>query len=408
MKKTLLYTIASIGLLVTSCQEKHDIEFVDLGTEFLISDTGYTSLDAQTSISVTNQQKNLSSVEIMHLGGLTTDEDAEEELIPFDPPAGELGPITVSDGAGSLDLSSAQLGMTEIGYEAFFQLDASFNGKPLSRDYSIVVSNPNGMMLNSSNIKESEPAEGFFYVEEFKSVNDTTFKADGTTVDFLTPTGVIEEHKINVLSETAFSNIETAVSYTKELDGGTYVEVLNESPAATEYNSTFDYAIGDYGDTTYVKLETSANGRTATEIAKIVVTGKAFDYMDAALLSIAKPDTALYSVEVDKDVWYSIGHLTFDGSRGFSSTDAKFMKVPTDTKVGNLSEVVDVIGTAGSASISDVSIGDMYAFYFSGKNEDDRNITYYGVITITDVTQNDIGDPENGFSYSYSMTEKEI
>jgi hypothetical protein len=407
MKKTLLYTIASISLLATSCQEKHEIEYTDLGSEFFISDGGYTSLDDRATLLITNQQKNLSSVEVLHLGGLTTDEDANGDPIPFPAPSGDLGKIDLSDeGTGSVVYTSDQLGMTEMGWEAFIQFDASINGKPFARTHSITVSNPNSMLLLSSNIKKSEPANGFFYVEEFKSINDTINK--GEKDEYYLPTGVIEEHKVNVLSETATSKIETAVTSTKIGENGVYTEVLNDSPASLEYNSKFDYTIGAYGDTTYVRLETGANGRTATEIAKIVITGKSFDYSDSGNLTTSKPDSVLYRVETAKDVFYTLGDIKLSGLK-ISSTTVKFKKSNADTPLANLSEVVQFIGTGGELKpTEDVMIGDKYAFHFSGKNEDARDVVYYGVITIIDVTTDAIGDLEKGFVYSYTMTEKEV
>jgi hypothetical protein len=139
MKKIKYYLILSLIFFIASCQKDNEIEFTELGTEFLISGS-YTSLDNEVTILIENQQKNLSEIKLTHLGGLTTNLDADDNPIPFS--SDYTATIPISNGAGELSIPDDDLGMTEIGWSADFQLDATYDGKAIQRFYTLTVDDP--------------------------------------------------------------------------------------------------------------------------------------------------------------------------------------------------------------------------------------------------------------------------
>lgn len=137
MKNNKLFIILALIFFITACdKDEAVIETIDLGTEFFISGS-YTSLDDVATFEIDNQQSNLSSIVVTALGG--TEADGETE---WEPPVVDLGTITVSGGTGSLTVTSAQLGMTEVGATGGFQFESSYNGKNITRDFDLTVDSP--------------------------------------------------------------------------------------------------------------------------------------------------------------------------------------------------------------------------------------------------------------------------
>ena len=75
MKKNILYILIAFLFTAIACNEKDDVETYDLGTEFLISSSGFTSLDNQVTLTIDNQQKNLSGLDISQIAKYNDDGD---------------------------------------------------------------------------------------------------------------------------------------------------------------------------------------------------------------------------------------------------------------------------------------------------------------------------------------------
>ncbi|OQX72830.1 MAG: hypothetical protein B6D61_13210 [Bacteroidetes bacterium 4484_249] len=136
MKDTRFYLIlVTLIFFMVSCQKDQEIETTELGTEFFISNDGYTSLDTEVTFSIENQQKNLSKI-AMEVLGIT---DADDNSV--DPPVTNFE-ITLANGEGTINITSAQLGMTEAGWSADYSFKSSYNGKSIERFGSLSVKNP--------------------------------------------------------------------------------------------------------------------------------------------------------------------------------------------------------------------------------------------------------------------------
>src|SRR6056297_3377827 len=234
MKNKIFYILLSFILFTVACQEDEEFKSYDLGSEFYVSDNGYTSLDNQVTLTIENPLKNLSQVTVTHLGGLTTDEDEEGDLIPFDAPTSDLGAITFSDGAGSMVLEDTELGMTEIGWTADFQFDAEYEGTPFSRAHSISVADP-------------------------ISVEDPQMKHRSDTV-----------YHFKFAIEPASATVDDVTVATKVSSSGIWVVLPGPfNPKDSIPFTGAAYAIGT--DTIFVKVTGDAGSKTATTETALLV-----------------------------------------------------------------------------------------------------------------------------------------
>ena len=363
MKKTLLYTLASISLLATSCQEKNEIEFTSLGSEFFISDSGLTSLDAKTTVSIANDQKNLSNVELF-----STDLS--------------LGEVTLSDGAGSMDLTLAQLGVADIEDEVTLTGKGVIDGKPFERTHTVTVGDAT-----------SFETSGDLY--EFKSDRDTLFISVSTEITDIT----------SVVLEGAENDAALVVlPFDKEeLDGTSFEGYV---------------VLGNYladGDSLVGKISATSSVRTEVTEFTLYVSGKSFDYSGAGTVSsdAGKGDSYLYVFQpLDDDgepdgAEIMEGMISYDNTSGdfagITSTDVTFKKVGEDDDVANLSELVVFMTGAIDNTVARVAVGEKYAYTFV----DAETVSHFGVMTITEALTVAVGDPLYGFSYSNSSTTKE-
>jgi len=360
MKKTLLYTVVSIGLLATSCQEEHNIEFTEVGSEFFISDSGITSLDEQTTISITNQQKNLSKVELY-------DGDTK------------LGDIAIEDGKGTIDLKASDLGLVKIGHEVKVVGKTSYNGKAMERHHTITVSDATSYSVTGDLV-------------EFKADNDTLFVEVSTAYNDITSVelkGAINDEELKV------------VPFDEEQLDGTSFEGYVILPNDLAYKDTLKGAI-------YV------TSSVRTEVKEIIlpVGGKAFDYSDGASVSDepGKGDAYLYYYTDEGDSDIGIGKISMKETgafAGITSEEVKFKKVEEGDEVANLSEVVAFVSTGTtSKDVLRVAVGERYAYTFTDTIDSSNPVEHYGILTITEVFTTAVGDAITGFSYTNVSTRK--
>jgi len=240
MKKIIFYLIAVVFIAFTACEEQDNIDRYDLGAEFFVSNSGYTTLDGEVSFTIDNISKNLPSIEVTHLGGLTTEVDEKGNPIPFDPPKTDLGTISVSDGAGSISVSSEDLGMTKIGWQANIQFKGTIDGKPIVRNSLVTVKSP--FTLTPPELLHSSTPVYFLY-----------------------------EIKPAITAVTAVT-VETKVGYDGTYTPSTPVtgeNVANDSIAlvGTDYN---------IGDTVYVKVTAKAAREESVETSIVVASNTYF------------------------------------------------------------------------------------------------------------------------------------
>ena len=363
MKKTLLYTLASIGLLATSCQEKNEIEYTNLGSEFFISDSGLTSLDAKTTISIANDQKNLSTVELF-----STDLS--------------LGEVMLADGAGSMDLTLAQLGVADIEDEVILTGKAVIDGAPFERMHTVVVGDAT-----------SFETSGDLY--EFQSVEDTLFISVSTSVTDITSVVIEGAHNEGPFEALTLIDVEhDGTSFTGKL-------VLPKDLV--------------YEDSLLGKITATSSVRSELSEFTLYVNGKSFDYSGAGTVSseAGKGDSYLYVFQpLDDDgepdgAEIMEGMISYDNTSGdfagITSTAVTFKKVGEDDDVANLSELVEFMTGATDKTVARVALGEKYAYTFV----DAETVSHFGVMTITEALTVAVGDPLYGFSFSNSSTTKE-
>jgi hypothetical protein len=126
MKKIIFYLIAIVFVAFTSCEEQDNIDRYDLGTEFLASNGGITSLDDNVTVNINNISKNLSEVSVVLMG------DSEKDL----------GKISLSDGTGAATYTNVELGLSGIGSAASLKFSSTIDGKSIIRYGSVEVESP--------------------------------------------------------------------------------------------------------------------------------------------------------------------------------------------------------------------------------------------------------------------------
>jgi hypothetical protein len=119
MKNTSFYILIILVISLASCEKDNQNEFYDLGTEFLVSNDGYSSLDTEVTFTIDNLKKNLTEVTML-----------------------DHGTVALTDGVGSITLTSSELGISAADDEATYQFDGIFEGKSIIRYEGITVKNP--------------------------------------------------------------------------------------------------------------------------------------------------------------------------------------------------------------------------------------------------------------------------
>ena len=343
MKKNILYFLITFLFLAVACNEEEKVDFYDLGSEFLISSNAYTSLDNQVTISIENQQKNLSEVTIIHLGGLTADEDEFTSTY--------TSTISLTDGAGSVTLTDAQLGMTEIDWSADFEIEEVFNGKPFSRYTTITVDDP---------ISFDDPG--------------VTHRSD-----------TIYHFKFAI--EPATATVETVGVETKVGKNGVYAAVAGTFNAEDSIAITgTDYNLSD---TLFVKVTGTVGTKTATSTAKVLFSPVSYEEVSTFALDTTTNLAYDFMLQREVDVTLAGDSADIAFAGGYSPggleivfyTPANAEFVPATALDYANADVFDIEATNFGAAITNdvVTEGNVYIF----RTRRGAGDYFYGIMKIT-------------------------
>jgi len=333
MKNFKFYILLPLIFLMASCQKEHDIEFVNLGSEFFISQSDYTSLDNQFTFAIENQQKNLAQVSVTLLGDTDVD----------------LGAITLTEGEGSITFTGAQTGLAAIDDEATFQFGAEYNGTAFTRSTSVAVTDP-------------------------------------ITVEAPEVTRIAEAVYFQFAIEPATATVSAVKIQTKVSANGTYADV------AGSFGAIDSVAIvgADYnlGDTLYVKVMGTAGTKnaateTAIEILPDVAEAHSFTLMMGDGYNLIN-DTLVAMDDASADVIF-IGNYTDTTNVmvGFNLLNAEFVMATEDEYA--LADRMTIMSADFSTVITmndNVAGGEMYYFRTRPDVADDYT---YGMIKIMNV-----------------------
>lgn len=317
----------TVLLFASACTKEDNIQRYDLGTEFLVSVGGITSLDDNVSVSITNNEKNLSEIKVSLDDGSS------------------LGTITVSDGSGSIVIPSTDLGVSDIDDKAGLQFDAAFDGKPIVRYGSLKVADP-------------------------ISVTDPGVMHKDTTYHFI--------YEVAPASATVTSvTVQTKVS-----EAGTYAPVTPVSGDLAVDSIALlgtDYAVGD---TIFVEITAKTATKTAVTEAELVVAPDSYQSvgsfrLDNSYNDLFSPDDTLsYDMVLNKTVLVAEAadsadmHMHFayaDPTGGvdvrlYSENNMEFVEADGDAYAN--ADILDVEATdfAGSSQNITVTEGDVYIY----------------------------------------------
>ena len=356
MKNSKYLIVLSLIFFMISCEKDHDVETYNLGSEFLVSNNGLTSLDTDVTFSIDNYSKNLS------------------EVVMFSSEDVNLGTITITDGAGSITLQSADLGLEDADAEANYRFDAVFDGKPFSRSASLTVGNP--MHLYSPYIW-AENEDG-----EMEQAPVTVYQNDD-----------VQYIKYEIAPKRA--TVESVTVETKVGANGNYTVLPDEF--GTEMDS-LSVVGSDYipNDTVYYRFTAKNGSREQVGELDFVVntvmfpnTGsthldttstQGFDLVGNQIVPAGTDSTDLKMVHV---LLTSIG---FESNNG-----ALFVAVDESVYENNNVIEVKALFDAGSqqSGFASVEVANVYV-YKTMRGEEE----HYGIIRITAayLTQNGAGD----------------
>ncbi len=365
MKRYQFYILLSLIFFAASCKKEQGVKFYDLGSEFFISSPGYTNLDTQAVLSINNLNKNLSEVKVTNLGGILADDS--------DFTSTYTGKISIgSDGTGSITLTSADIGTDGIGASAKFQFDATIDGKPFSRFYTLNEEDPISLTV-PENVMHVPASDTTYYLY----FNIAPVSA--------TVTGVKVQTKIGVNS--------------------TYTDV------SATFNATDSLAIvgADYnvGDSLYINIIGTAGTKTTNSETTIVINPGSYEHLSTFKLDSTANmaydfvgDSAVSVDSTEADIRLAVTEFTGGFDLGFASPNNTMFVSGTalDYTYADILNIQATDFSAGVTSVDKVSVGDVYIFKTMRGTK-----TYYGVMKVTAVEkpQGVVDDSYVQISYKY-------
>ena len=377
MKNTRFLILLPLIFFMASCEKEVEIETTDLGTEFFISDNGYTSLDTEVTFTIENQKSNLSTVKMTALGITDADDEAVE------PPVASWD-IALTSGAGSITIPSADLGMTAAGWSADFQYDGH-GANTIQRFHSLSVSNP--MTLTAP----------YIWVEN----DDGELELTPTTVYQNADVQFIDYEVDSINDATQSITIETKVGV-----NGDYTEVAGDF----SYKSGTLEIVGDVynvNDTVYYMFTAKNDDHEQVGELDFVINTAAFANEGGALLDVTPEqgfDLVANEIVVDTIADFEMVHvvLTSIGFQGFqTASNPEALFVAVDASVYDNNDIVEVKNLFANgtqvAGFDNVEMGDVFV-YKTMRGEDE----HYGIIKITKAYLTTSGDEDYlEFEYLY-------
>ena len=371
MKKyIILSVVVAFALFMTACQEEeaNKVDFYNLGTEFFTSTDGLTSLDNSATVTIDNQQKNLSSLSVTLLNNSDQDGNVLSDTQK------DLGTIDLTDGSGSITLTTAQLGISKIDYSASLQFSGSYNGKNITRYQTITVADPISI-----------------------EVPDVTHRTD-TVFHVVFSVEPVTETVDNVTVETKVGTTGTYMAMAGPFNPSDSIEVKG-----TDYN---------VGDTLFVKVTGTAGSNTASSVAKVPIapysfsnvetfsldttSNQAYDLMAARLVNTT---TAGDSADVQFTAAYPI--LGGPVEVGFNALNNAELLPGTadDYKNADIAAIEAMDFSGAMTSVPNAAADDVYIFRTKRGTGD----YMYGVMKVTAVNkpQGVLEDSSIDIEYKY-------
>jgi len=348
MKNIKLIILSTLIIFIAACEKEDLIKTNDLGTEFFISGS-YTTLDGMAIISVENQQKNLSSIQVTALGGVAADDDETEIPAPVE----NLGAISVSDGAGAMTIMDNDLGLDgqPVGSTMDYELSSSYSGKSITRYFTLSLDNPISV-----------------------DVPMVTHRSD-TTFTF--------EYAV----EPANATVTTVTLQSKVGELGTY------SPISGDWGAEGSFQIkgSDYNvdDTLFVKVMASSDaGKTVSEETAVPINTVMVEGLESFTLNMN--DKMAYDLINMENVESTSANadMVFTGEYqpgtnpkvGFMSNNAEFvMGTSTDYANADVVTISNMDFTGAVMMDDDVMEGDVYFFRTKHGSGD----WFYGIMKVT-------------------------
>lgn len=365
MKKIQLLIFISLIFLVSSCKKQALYPaYYNLGSEFLISSQGYTSLDTQTVFKIDNISKNLTEITVKNMGGTLANDSSFTSTYS--------GKISIaSTGAGSITVSDADLGLDGIGASADFEFDATYNGKPFSRYYTLTEEDP--ISIVAPTVKHVSSSDTIYYLH---------FNIEPVSA---TVTGVQVQTKVG--------------------ENGTYTDVTGTFKAKDSVAIVgSDYNLAD---TLYVNVIGTAGTKTANTVTPIVIEPNTFTNSATVTLDTTANqaydivgDSAVMNSDAKADIAFAATTYTGGYYLGFMSPNNTMFVKGTANDYSNADQISIKATDFSSAvtSVKNVSVGDVYIYKTM------RGTTaHYGVMKVTAVErpQGVLNDSYITFEYKY-------
>ena len=358
MKRIIFYLTALVFAFV-ACEEQDNIERYDLGTEFLVSDGGITSLDTKVSVNILNQPKNISTVDIFNGSDKLTD-------------------VKLTDGAGTVDLKAATIGLNDIDDEVVLEFKAvADNGNSIVRYHAFGVEDP--IAITAPDLTHNYDTTYYF------KYRIDTYSAN---VDNVVLMGKVNDGKYeiidgdhNVLLDSVKVPIENLG--VKIGDTITVKVTANAGAKVAETETSMIVAPCSYESVDQFKLDTTAN--------------MAYDLIEARMIE----STTEFGDSADVEFTAAYPIMGGPVQVGFESKNNAEFVVGTADDYAN-ADIIDISNTdftRAKSKVEDAKAGDIYIYRTKRGSGD----FVYGVMKVTLVNkpQGVLEDSSISFAYKH-------
>ena len=342
MKKIFLSIILLTSILVFFACEEDDEKFIEAAGVAVVTD-GATELDNEVILSITANNPMCTQIEVT--GDAT-------------------GSVTLTNGKGSLTLSTAALGIADADDEASLTFTANTERNPVVF-LSITMKDPISITGIDELLHNSKVKKVFYEVSPVAA-----------TVS-------------NVIIATKVTKAATYV----DLAGTFDVEKDSISFVGTDYN---------IGDTVYCRITATAGSLTSEKETSFVVgistfansADAAIDFTDAGFdfVDVATVDAGTDTTDIE----------ILASGVGFESTNGTEFVVSDSTMYADADVVLVKAAFDAGTSVSSVDpvAKDAVYIYKTTRPGDDGDIEYYGILKVNKLILTS-ADANDGFEFSY-------
>lgn len=314
MKNKILSLLAILGIFISACEKDYSVDYYDLGTEFFLSGSKVSTLDAQIQVSVNNLPKNLSSLTVYKATSLEN-----------------LGTVSIADGKGTFLADKTSLGLDLVGNSVSLIFEGQFDGKSITRSITVKHVSPFSIKLPNL-IANKDISKLFLNISPiFNTITNVDVQTKvGSNGTFTSYSGVNAKDSI-IFDNSNYSTGDTVifkiVAATSTLEDE-FLDTLIVDAWTFDANKSFSLAYGSTKSYDLIKLRSMDITETSTgDSSDLHITAK-YDLTLGLVLGFSAENNAQF-VSTTK-VFYKEGDVNNSMSVDFSVPVLSYDNVAVD------------------------------------------------------------------------------